>query len=427
MINGNNEPIKFPPCASMSSLCSKISPYFNKNILIKAFLVSTLLSSFIYLDHFNFKNIAITSIFGYFGIFLWLQAERKTSFWIGFFIGVFWFWWISISFIYYNIGYLIPLGILIIALIYGFMGLLIGYLENMVLRAVALFLISYLHPLDFDWFFLELVFVNSIFGLTKLHFALLLSSMLVALYLKHWLRIVIVVGLLVASLDNFKSQPTPAPLKIYLDSSYINQKEKWKEEVVFSEVNAKLKLIARLKDEYDLIVLPESAFALFLSKQPRLTQYLKKLSLDATIALGSLHVENKKFYNSTYIFMHGNMMIVNKRYLVPFGEYIPLPRFIRNGINALFYDGASDYSKAKKLNDVVIEGVQFRNAICYEVTKEELYKTDAPYILAISNNGWFTPSIEPTLQRLIITFYAKKYRKIVYHSVNMSKSEVIGE
>ncbi|MCF6254557.1 MAG: DUF5718 family protein [Thiomicrorhabdus sp.] len=46
-------------------------------------------------------------------------------------------------------------------------------------------------------------------------------------------------------------------------------------------------------------------------------------------------------------------------------------------------------------------------------------------MIVLSNNGWFTPSIEPTLQKLLLIYYNKKYDTTIYHSVNMSPSFVI--
>jgi len=46
-------------------------------------------------------------------------------------------------------------------------------------------------------------------------------------------------------------------------------------------------------------------------------------------------------------------------------------------------------------------------------------------MILLSNNGWFTPSTEPTLQKLLLQYYSKKYGTTVYHSVNMSESYVV--
>jgi apolipoprotein N-acyltransferase len=46
-------------------------------------------------------------------------------------------------------------------------------------------------------------------------------------------------------------------------------------------------------------------------------------------------------------------------------------------------------------------------------------------MIVLSNNGWFTPSIEPALQRLLLQYYARKYGTTIYHAVNMAPSYII--
>jgi apolipoprotein N-acyltransferase len=111
--------------------------------------------------------------------------------------------------------------------------------------------------------------------------------------------------------------------------------------------------------------------------------------------------------------------------LVPFGEYIPLPAFLKVWVNRQIFGGGSDFVTADQPTDFVIKGVKFRNAICYEATRAELYTPDARYLLAMSNNGWFQPSIEPTLQNLLIRFYARKNHSVVFHSTNSGGSGVV--
>lgn len=46
-------------------------------------------------------------------------------------------------------------------------------------------------------------------------------------------------------------------------------------------------------------------------------------------------------------------------------------------------------------------------------------------MIVLSNNGWFVPSAEPSLQQLLLLYYNKKYGTTIYHSVNMSPSYLI--
>ena len=131
-------------------------------------------------------------------------------------------------------------------------------------------------------------------------------------------------------------------------------------------------------------------------------------------------------YNSTYLIDNTKVQISNKVVLVPFGEAVPLPKLLRDFINNQFYNGAKDYQTAKKPTTFVIKNIKFRNAICYEITTDKIYQDlDTSYIIAISNNAWFVPSIEPTLQSLLLKYYAKKYNVIIYHSTNGSPNQII--
>jgi apolipoprotein N-acyltransferase len=127
----------------------------------------------------------------------------------------------------------------------------------------------------------------------------------------------------------------------------------------------------------------------------------------------------------TYLFDNGKIAIAKKLVLVPFGEYIPLPKFAQKFINDTFFSGASDFETADKPTDFTIKGVKFRNAICYEATCAEIYKGDVHYVIATSNNAWFAPSIEPILQRLLMEYYARKNGVTIYHAANYKGSGVI--
>ncbi|MDQ7046335.1 MAG: hypothetical protein Q9M39_01415 [Sulfurovum sp.] len=99
-------------------------------------------------------------------------------------------------------------------------------------------------------------------------------------------------------------------------------------------------------------------------------------------------------------------------------------------VNEVFYDGAVDYKASSDVVDYDIDGITYRNAICFEATSEKLYKKgkDGMHpqnMIILSNNGWFTPSIEPTLQKLLLQYYSKKYGTTMYHSVNMSEAYVL--
>jgi len=119
------------------------------------------------------------------------------------------------------------------------------------------------------------------------------------------------------------------------------------------------------------------------------------------------------------------MIVANKVILVPFGENNPLPDWLGDLVNDIFYDGAVDYEASSVITDYKIDDTIYRNAICYEACSEALYRGEPKEMIVLSNNGWFTPSIQATQQRLLLEYYSRKYGTKIYHSVNKSASYII--
>ena len=357
--------------------------------------------------------------------------KKHAWFGTGFFIGLFWFWWIGLSFRYYNLSWMIPVIDVLIALfyavlffliykIYGFVYKKNSYAAKIFLIAVFAFGFDYVTPFTFDWFKPEVLFVNSIFGVSKIVLLLFFTAIVFYKELK-WISLALLAAALL-----FKPAEVKLPkLDIYVASTDVPQDKKWLKNYIPVEIRNNFHIINNAINMHkDVVILPESAFPLFLNLYPELLQKLLALSNKITIVTGALHYKNHKYYNSTYVFEKGKVDILDKHVLVPFGEYIPLP-FFQKEINRLFFGDASDYSTSSKFGVFKIAAYNFINAICYEATVESLYKLKPKYVIALSNDAWFTPSIQPSLQQMLIKVFAIKYGKIVYHSVNGFKSYIV--
>ncbi len=399
--------------------------YFTIIFIIRGFFSALLLSLFIYLDYFEMENPLLNTILAVSGFYFLLKENQIVLFWIGFFIGVFWFYWIGFSFRYYGMPYLIPFMIIFTAFVYGFLFWFIGAFKEPFIRALLILTASFVHPLGFNWFIPEAILTNGFIGVSKWQFAIFLFSIALFIKIKNRYRIISFLILLLAADWQTKEVREPN-LKIKLSSPSLAQNIKWDPKYLPSIVRKNISQIEEaIREKYDIIILSESIFPLYLDRDKNLMNLLKKLSKKITIVTGALSYKNDKVYNSTYYFVNGKVTIADKVFLVPFGEEVPLPKFMAKYVNKIFFDGASDYSTAKKPTDIKIKGYTFRNAICYEATKEEMYENAPPYIIATSNNAWFTPSIEPVLQKIILKYLAKKYGKIIYHSANMGITAVI--
>ena len=395
-----------------------------KDILL-GIITAFFFSAFIYFEEFGLTYKLINTLFGLTAFSLLLYIPKRSILIAGFTIGLLWFYWIGYSFKYQGVGYMEP----IITIAFGFIYLLffapLALTNNTLLRAVLLFGLSFVEPFDWNWLQPELLFVNSYIGVYKYQLALVLLALALPSQLKYpykYLPLLLLVGAV-----NYGYPPQQdAPLKIKLVATHIKQEDKWQRANLNKTISMIFNEIKKAQQEgYDLVVLPESVFPLFLNRYPDLINILLKASKEISIVTGGLLLQDNKHYNVSYIFDQGKMSIAKKLILVPFGEYIPLPKFAQKFINDTFFSSASDFVTAKKPTDFTIKGVRFRNAICYEATCQEIYKGDVKYVIAISNNAWFAPSIEPTLQKLLLEYYARKNGVTIYHSANYKGTGII--
>ena len=390
-----------------------------------------ILSFFIYEAYFHFSFPLLDTLFGLIGLLLLLTQKKEVNFWSGFFIGIFWFYWIALSFRYYDMSYLIPFIIVLVGIVYALIFTLISYTSNPFIRAVFLLFLSYFHPFGFSWLKPELLFINSYIGVEKWQFAIVLFSISASLFLykkgKRYIFLIPLV-LILFSFDLSHKKHASLDMNISLYDQKLPQQIKWdpryKEMIIDKNFQAIKKAI---KEKKEMIILNESAFPIYLNTNKKLLDKLKQLSKHIIIITGALKYTKKGYYNSTYYFINSKVTIADKVVLVPFGEEIPLPKFLRNFINRIFFDGAEDFKTAKYPTTIKIKGKAFTNAICYEATEDIIYKNRPYFIIAISNNAWFTPSIEPTLQNLLLKYYSKIYHTTILHAANMGISGIIQE
>jgi len=415
---------------------NKIRRYFTTLEITRGLMVALLSSAFIYLNDWDFSYPLLNTFIGLLSLYLLLESNAKTWFLTGAFIGFFWFWWIALSLIHYEMLWAVPLELIIIMLSYGFIFGSVAWISEksfnllpapysllpLTLKSIGLLVLSYVHPFGFDWLKPELIFVESYLGIEKWQFSIILFAMTLSLWKKQFFYLVLI-------LFAYQSSPVTEnklPQNISLITTNTKVKDKWNETLHPEQFNAVFKHIDQaIKEKKSLIILPESVFPIFLNRSEKNMAILVEKAKHISIVIGGLYWDGKTPRNSTYIFTDGKINIANKVVLVPFGESNPLPDFLSDWVNKVFYDGAVDYKASEDVIDYQIDGTNYRNAICFEGTSEKLYEGKPKNMILLSNNGWFTPSVEPTLQKLLLQYYSKKYGTTIYHSVNMSRSYVV--
>lgn len=398
--------------------------------LLKPILTATLFSLFIYMEEFNISSEIIDTVAGLGAIYLILTLPKRELAIAGFFIGLFWFFWVGFSMRYYGFPYLIPLVILIFSLFYAFLFYIIGFWKNIWIRGILLISANFIEPFNFNWFKPQIIFINSHFETSIISFGLIVFGVALTIFMvkkkRRFFLFPIPFLLFFSSLAEPVDEVVNPKLKIKVVETNILQEEKWKIENQNQIVQLNINEIEKaIQDNYDMVVIPESTFPLFLNKREDILSQLLQLSNKIIIWTGGLFSENGQYYNSTYLFRNGKFEVAKKVILVPFGEYIPLPKFISHWINKIFFDGVQDFTPASQPTDFTIGEEVYRNAICYEATSQQMYQNSPKFMVAISNNGWFLPSIEPTLQKLLIQHYSNIYGVTVFHSANRKGSGVI--
>jgi apolipoprotein N-acyltransferase len=333
-----------------------------------------------------------------------------------------------------------PIEVVLIMLSYGLLFTFIAWLSHkipsliglsgtqstdifpLLIKMLGLLSLSYIHPFSFDWFKPELMFVESYLGIEKLSFFVILLGIVLSL----WRKSILYMAIISLAYQPLISNVPTVTSDIALITTHTSVKDKWDEHKHQAQFDAILHTIDNaIKQKKDLIILPESVFPIFLNREEILFHTLKEKAKHISIVTGALYWDGETPRNSTYIFSKKSVTIANKVMLVPFGESNPLPDFLSDWVNDVFYDGAVDYKADSEVTDYKIDGVSYRNAICFEATSEKLYEGKPKNMIVLSNNGWFTPSIEPSLQKLLLQYYSKKYGTTIYHSINMSKSYII--
>ncbi len=122
----------------------------------------------------------------------------------------------------------------------------------------------------------------------------------------------------------------------------------------------------------------------------------------------------------------------DKNHLVPFGEYVPLKKYL--GFLGKVIPFPKGFSPGTELKVMKINGWSLGVLICYEDAFPELVRgyllrrqgRGADFLVNISNDGWFQGSHQLDQHLDICTFRAVEFRVGIVRSVNSGISAIIG-
>jgi apolipoprotein N-acyltransferase len=216
----------------------------------------------------------------------------------------------------------------------------------------------------------------------------------------------------------------------------IPQELKWRPENQISTVKTyrHLSLQAVQEGTKELIIWPEAAMPFYFQDGGILADSVAEFAAQSKTALlfgspayrrdsGNLHYLNSAFLLSPTAQVKGRS---DKIHLVPFGEYVPLGKFLPF-VNKLVA-GIGDYSPGE-INPLPVGAHNLGVLICYEVIFPELareyVRQGSDLLINITNDAWFGKSSAPWQHLAMARFRAIENRVWVARAANTGISAFI--
>ena len=160
-----------------------------------------------------------------------------------------------------------------------------------------------------------------------------------------------------------------------------------------------------------------------------LQKHLKRTNKKLAIGVLEKDENSTHSYNSMMFLDGKNRQFYRKRHLVPYGEYFPVPNFVRQWMGMQGLPNL-DLLKGEDNQELIEfkERVYLATAICYEIAfgSEQLYAfPEANILINISNDAWFGNSIAPHQHLQITRMRALETGRYLIRSTNNGISAFI--
>ena len=145
------------------------------------------------------------------------------------------------------------------------------------------------------------------------------------------------------------------------------------------------------------------------------------------MVIGALSKSKPKEINNSLIGIGNISGIYDKKFLVPFGEYIPL-----SGFFSVFFD-FFDFNRPQILpgteNDLIGNSlIRISSAICYEIAYQNIFLSNSKrtnVLFNASNDNWFGTGLGPHQHLQIARFRAAEHQKYLVRSTSTGISALI--
>jgi apolipoprotein N-acyltransferase len=142
--------------------------------------------------------------------------------------------------------------------------------------------------------------------------------------------------------------------------------------------------------QVDLVIWPENAVDIDINTNDDVKKLIsdKSAFLATPILVGGVTRSGENFLNQSSLFDSDIKQIYSKRYLTPFGEYLPLSA-VANRISK-FASNITDFKAGEQDTKFLIDGTTFQTLICYELINDSFRnQIDSNFLVIQTNNATF--------------------------------------
>ncbi len=220
-------------------------------------------------------------------------------------------------------------------------------------------------------------------------------------------------------------------LSVTIVQAAIPQEQKWLPEMLAPTQDLYVTMTDGHWDS-DLVIWPEAAIPALIAQVDDYLMALRKRMLEQgnTLMLGIIDYEiDRGVYRNTLLVLGSQVEFYYKRHLVPFGEFFPVPDFVRRWMrlqNLPYTDFAAGRDDQLPLQ---VNGIKVAPSICYEVAygnEQRQFLPAASLLVNVSNDAWFGDTIAPHQHLQIARMRAMEARRYLLRATNNGISAVIG-
>jgi len=229
------------------------------------------------------------------------------------------------------------------------------------------------------------------------------------------------------------TQAKDEPIEVALAQGNIAQDTKYDPEAL-PPMMALYAELTRQGAGADLIIWPEAAIPTYLEYIEPYADAIRRVAAEkgSTVLLGILqpapHAKTLDEFQNILVALTEERQVYVKRHLVPFGEFYPVPEFIRGWMRLMNLPTGDAIPGPADQPPLTVAGEKLAITICYEDVfgAEQLrYLADTTLLVNVSNDAWFGDSIAPHQHLQIARVRAAEAGRYLLRATNTGVTAVI--